>query len=94
MVEGCSYILCSGKKDTSGTCDRHWYFMGGLVYGVVNVSGVCGLCPQVITVVVINSGSNIILLGGVDSERFSALSTFVEKDFDYWWIKWGIFKVE
>ena len=68
--------------------------MGGLVYGVGNVSGVCGWCPHVITVSVINAGSNVIVSDGVDIKRFSVFGIFVGKDFDYWWIKWGLFKVE
>ena len=64
------------------------------VYGVGNASGVCGSYPHVVTAVVIMAGTNVISSSRVDRKRFSAFSTFVGQDFDYWWSKWGLIKVE
>ena len=67
-------MLCSVKKDISGSCDRHWGFVRKPVYGVGNMSGVCGWCPHVVIAVVIKAGSNVIALGGMDSKSFSAFT--------------------
>ena len=51
--------------------------MGKIVYGVGNVSGVCGWYTHVITALVIKTGSNLIASSGVNRNIFSAFGTFV-----------------
>ena len=63
------------------------FFLEKPVYGVINISGVGGLCPQIVTAVVINTGYNVISSSRVGIRKISAFGAFVGKDFDSRWSK-------
>ena len=63
------------------------FFLEKSVYGVINISGVGGLCPHIVKAVVINTGYNLISSSGVGIRKISAFGAFVGKDFDSQWSK-------